>query len=145
MDTTYKYSYILGPAFTHSIPHHLMLYRALIKTHHMTSRKKIQRLCKATRAQQCSVVIKTGLPPGVMIAEGEEQGNVQEWIKVVKAMRYKFYDLLCFEEVGEHQGRLLVEPGHVQEFTEMKHMDTFLESCKAKQWWATKMGFPRCS
>lgn len=67
-----------------------MIYRALIKTHHMTSRKKIQRLCKATKAQQCSVVIKTGRPPGVMIAEGEEQRNVQEWIEVVKARHTYF-------------------------------------------------------
>ena len=67
-----------------------MVYRALIRTHHMTSRKKIQRLSKAAKAQQYSVVIKTGRPPGVMIAEGEERGNVQEWIDVVKARHTHF-------------------------------------------------------
>lgn len=91
------------------------------------------------------MLIKTGRPPGVMIVEGEEQGNVKEWVEVVKGLRYKFYDLLCFEEVGDDQGRLLVKQGHVREFTEMKDMALFLESCGAKKWWMTKMEFLRGS
>lgn len=48
-----------------------MLHRALLKTHHMTSRKKIQAIAKAAKSLSCAVVIKTGHPPGVMIAECE--------------------------------------------------------------------------
>lgn len=62
-----------------------------------------------------------------------------------QGLRYKFYDLLCCEEIGEDQGQLLVEPGHVREFTEMKDMDRFLELCEAKNWWMTKMEFSRGS
>ena len=57
------------------------LHRILIKTHHMTSRKKILALTKAAKRFSCSVLLKTGGPPGVMLAEGEEAGD---WMEVVR-------------------------------------------------------------
>lgn len=60
----------------------MSMYRVLIKTHHMTSRKKILTITKAAKRLSCSVLLKTGAPPGVMIAEGEDAG---EWLDVVKA------------------------------------------------------------
>lgn len=58
------------------------LYRLLIKTHHMTSRKKILTLTRAASNLQCSVLLKIGSrPPGIMLAEGEQ---ADEWLKVVK-------------------------------------------------------------
>lgn len=62
-----------------------MLYRALIKTHHMTSRKKITAIAKAAKEYDCAVYLKTGAhPPGVMIAESEEEEGVKEWVASVK-------------------------------------------------------------
>ena len=47
-----------------------MLYRALIKTHHMTSRPKLAAIHALTRKHNCVVYLKKGLkPPGVMVAE----------------------------------------------------------------------------
>lgn len=60
-----------------------MPFRALIKTHHMTSRKKIQAITKSAKHHSCSVLIKTGKPPGVMIAEGTEDA-VKQWVETVK-------------------------------------------------------------
>ena len=60
-----------------------MMYRALIKTHHMTSRKKIQAITKSAKQHSCSVLLKTGKPPGVMIAEGTEDA-VKRWVEGVK-------------------------------------------------------------
>ncbi len=57
------------------------IYRVLIKTHHMTSRKKILVITKAAKQLSCSVVLKTGAPPGIMLAEGE---GAEEWLKVVR-------------------------------------------------------------
>lgn len=57
------------------------LYRILIKTHHMTSRKKILIITKAAKRLSCSVVLKTGGPPGIMVAEGE---GAMEWMEVVR-------------------------------------------------------------
>jgi len=56
-------------------------YRILIKTHHMTSRTKIQTITKAAKRLSCSVLLKVGDPPGIMLAEGEE---VVEWMEVVR-------------------------------------------------------------
>ena len=63
----------------------MMLYRALIKTHHMTSRKKIIAIAKAAKKHNCAVYLKTGDSPGMMIGEcdGEEQ-DLKEWIRSVK-------------------------------------------------------------
>ena len=61
----------------------MSLFRALIKTHHMTSRKKIQAITKSAKHNSCSVVLKTGKPPGVMIAEGSEEA-VKQWVEGVK-------------------------------------------------------------
>lgn len=57
------------------------IYRILIKTHHMTSRKKILTITKAAKRLCCSVVLKTGGPPGIMIAEGP---GAVEWMEVVR-------------------------------------------------------------
>ncbi|MCJ1268688.1 hypothetical protein MMC22_008576 [Lobaria immixta] len=90
-----------------------MLHRALLKTHHMTSRKKIQAISKAAKSLSCAVVIKTGHPPGVMIAEcecedenheldvmgkeengkkwvaGEGGRRLSEWVSAVKKIEEK--------------------------------------------------------
>lgn len=60
-----------------------MPFRALIKTHHMTSRKKIQAITKSAKNHSCSVLIKTGKPPGVMMAQGTEDA-VKQWVESVK-------------------------------------------------------------
>ena len=68
----------------------MMLYRALIKTHHMTSRTKIRAIIKAAKKCHCAVYLKTGKhPPGVMIAEcdqGEEY--LKEWAGSVKVGKH---------------------------------------------------------
>ena len=61
-----------------------MPFRVLIKTHHMTSRKKIQTLSKAAKAHSCAVLFKTGRPPGVMIAEAADEASVMDWVDTVK-------------------------------------------------------------
>ena len=61
-----------------------MSFRALIQTHHMTSRKKISALTKAAKKCSCAVVIKTGPSPGVMIAEAEDKEDVEAWVQTVK-------------------------------------------------------------
>jgi len=58
-----------------------LVHRILIKTHHITSRKKILTITKAAKRLSCSVLIKTGGPPGIMIAEGE---SALDWVEVVR-------------------------------------------------------------
>lgn len=47
----------------------------------MTSRKKILAITKAAKRLSCSVLLKTGGPPGIMLAEGE---GAAEWMEVVR-------------------------------------------------------------
>ena len=74
-----------------------MLHRALIKTHHMTSRKKITAIAKAAKKSNCCVYLKTGVhPPGVMIGEcdgelGEQE--LKEWVGTVKVKRFPASDV----------------------------------------------------
>jgi hypothetical protein len=56
-------------------------YRILIKTHHMTSRTKIQTITKAAKRLSCTVLLKVGDPPGIMLAEGK---GALEWMEVVR-------------------------------------------------------------
>ncbi|CAO1606464.1 hypothetical protein XANCAGTX0491_009962 [Xanthoria calcicola] len=115
-----------------------MPFRALIKTHHMTSRKKIQAITKSAKHHSCSVLIKTGKPPGVMIAQGTEDA-VKQWVESVKRLRYKDYRLLRLEAVTA--GELSPHPGSITEFGSMKDLSAYLEQCEVWEWWAEHMGF----
>lgn len=44
----------------------------------MTSRKKIHAIAKVAKTLSCAVVLKTGRPPGVMIAECEHRDENQD-------------------------------------------------------------------
>ena len=61
-----------------------MLFRALIRTHHMTSRKKIAAITKAAKHQNCAVYVRTGTWRGVMIGECEEEEGLRGWVGDVK-------------------------------------------------------------
>ena len=75
----------------------MTLYRALIKTHHMTSRKKITAIAKAAKKYNCAVYLKTGgHPPGVMIGEcdGEEgESDLKGWIGSIKVGEFPASDV----------------------------------------------------
>jgi hypothetical protein len=66
-------------------------HRILIKTHHMTSRTKIQTITKAAKRLSCSVLLKVGDPPGIMLAEGQ---GALEWMEVVRVRQNLF--CVCF-------------------------------------------------
>lgn len=64
----------------------MVLYRALIKTHHILSRKKISTITQAAKKFNCAVYLKTGAP-GVMLGECEgKQGeqDLKDWVWSVK-------------------------------------------------------------
>ncbi|KAL8827427.1 MAG: hypothetical protein Q9170_007015 [Blastenia crenularia] len=116
----------------------MLSHRALIKTHHMTSRRKIQLLTKSAKLTSCSVLLKTGKPPGVMIAEGDEEG-VRSWVEGVKRLRYKDYRLLRLEAIEGKQ--LPIGPGSVLEINSMKELSAYLAECDLLNWWTEHMRF----
>ena len=68
------------------MPGNARLWNALIRTHHITSRKKVAKLKQAASAQDVFVLLRSGSPPGIMYVEGHEQGVV-EWVDAVNVRR----------------------------------------------------------
>lgn len=66
------------------------IFNALIRTHHITSRKKVAKLKQAAIAQDVFVLIRYGGAPGVMYCEGREAG-VTEWVSAVQVRRKAYW------------------------------------------------------
>ncbi|KAM7204354.1 hypothetical protein V8F33_001656 [Rhypophila sp. PSN 637] len=66
----------------------MTLYHALIRTHHITSRKKVASLRKAAGKYGCFALLRSGGCPGIMYCKGSEEG-VKEWVSTVQRLRYK--------------------------------------------------------
>ncbi|KAB8227805.1 hypothetical protein ETB97_001440 [Aspergillus alliaceus] len=71
-----------------------MLYNALIRTHHITSRKKVATLKQAASAHNCFVLLRSGGIPGIMYVESKEKDAVEAWVNVARNLRYKDFQLV---------------------------------------------------
>ncbi|KAH8761112.1 hypothetical protein F5883DRAFT_425054 [Diaporthe sp. PMI_573] len=70
------------------------LFVTLIRTHHVTSRKKLQRVKKAAAHFDIPfVLVRYGGSPGLMYAESHGGANLGSWVSAVKDLRYK--DFQC--------------------------------------------------
>jgi hypothetical protein len=54
-------------------------YIALIRTHHITSRKKVAALKLAAERHGCFALLRSGGSPGIMYVEGSEEA-VRSWV-----------------------------------------------------------------
>ncbi|OOF92909.1 hypothetical protein ASPCADRAFT_210143 [Aspergillus carbonarius ITEM 5010] len=70
-----------------------MLYNALIRTHHITSRKKVSALKRAADIHNCFVLLRSGGCPGIMYVEAKDKDAVESWVTVVRKLRYKDFQL----------------------------------------------------
>jgi hypothetical protein len=61
----------------------MTLFHALIRTHHITSRKKVAHLRKAASKYDCYALLRSGGCPGIMYCKGSEEG-VKEWVGTVQ-------------------------------------------------------------
>lgn len=73
----------------------MMLFNALIRTHHITSRKKVAALKRAADTHKCHVLLRSGGCPGIMYVEGRDQLDVEQWVNVVRKLRYKDFQLVA--------------------------------------------------
>ena len=60
----------------------MTLFNALIRTHHITSRKKVAKLRQAAANHNVLALLRSGGAPGIMYVEGEERG-VRAWVDSV--------------------------------------------------------------
>jgi hypothetical protein len=63
---------------------YLMHHRALLKTHHLTSRSKLSLVTNSASHLSLSLVLKTGRSPGILIAEGADREGLKGWVQGVK-------------------------------------------------------------
>ncbi|EAW13585.1 uncharacterized protein ACLA_043030 [Aspergillus clavatus NRRL 1] len=93
-----------------------MLYNALIRTHHITSRKKVSALKRAADMHNCFVLLRSGGCPGIMYVEAEGKDSVESWVNVVRNLRYKDFQLVSRPGVvtKETQGEDSQVNGHAR-------------------------------
>ncbi|TLD20483.1 hypothetical protein PspLS_08689 [Pyricularia sp. CBS 133598] len=115
------------------------LFNALIRTHHITSRKKIQRLRKAATEHSVNyVLIRSGGAPGIMYAEAVEEESVREWVDAVQALRYK--DFRCVFKPAPAVAENLSQAG----FQEVGAVSEFAKEMERRglgSWWRRGMGY----
>jgi hypothetical protein len=75
------------------------MYHALIRTHHITSRKKVATLKAAAKKYDCFALLRSGGMPGIMYVRGDEE-SVREWVRIVHVSTL----LVVFGRSGGIQG-----------------------------------------
>ncbi|KAI1813081.1 hypothetical protein GGS20DRAFT_577863 [Poronia punctata] len=117
------------------------LFTALIRTHHITSRKKLQRVKKAASQHSLPfVLIRSGGAPGIMYAEGAE-ADVSEWVSFVRGLRYK--DFQCPRKPAANEV-LVPKPTPQTNFEEVTSVTEFgqrMEQRGLASWWKSAMGY----
>ena len=63
------------------------IWNALIRTHHITSRKKVAKLRQAAANEDVFALLRSGSPPGVMYCEGA-MANVENWVAAVQVCQH---------------------------------------------------------
>ncbi|CAH0020519.1 unnamed protein product [Clonostachys rhizophaga] len=87
-----------------------IIFNCLIRTHHITSRKKLQRVRRA--ASQLNVdwlLVRSGGCPGIMFAESRDAAGLEEWLATVHALRYK--DFRCVAKPAPSCGIIVTDEG----------------------------------
>jgi hypothetical protein len=71
------------------------LYTTLIRTHHVKSLKKLEKVTRAAE-HNCVrfVLVRYGGPPGLMYAENAELPQLQAWLGEVRRLRYKEFQVI---------------------------------------------------
>lgn len=121
------------------------VWNALIRTHHITSRKKVLKLRAA--ASNCNVyaLLRSGGCPGIMYCEGSESG-VKDWVTTVQRLRYKDFQLAtkpaekpASRITGKDNGR--PEYGKLEEVDSVKEFGSRMEQKGVWEWWRRGMGY----
>ncbi|RJE26549.1 hypothetical protein PHISCL_01162 [Aspergillus sclerotialis] len=139
-----------------------MLYNALIRTHHITSRKKVSTLKRAANAHNCFVILRSGGCPGIMYVEGQQQDDVESWVGVVRGLRYKDFQLVTRPQPlsDESGGELRAQKGEqsgskkkkkakeepqdevgLAEVETVKEFGSIMEQRGVWNWWRRAMGY----
>ena len=122
------------------------MYHALIRTHHITSRKKVAALKAALKAAaktlQCHAVLRSGGIPGVVSVEGRNSTNVEKWVDTAHDLRYKDYQLVAAVFQTFTESRLAeADIGSLNEVNTVKELGALMEEKGLTRWWRVSMGY----
>ena len=130
-----------------------MLFNALIRTHHITSRKKVSALKRAADAHNCFVLLRSGGCPGIMYVESQGKEEVEFWVNVVRNLRYKDFQLVTRPDALTDEKRHEREPSHgnkkkdetakagLSEVETVKEFGSLMEQRGIWNWWRKGMGY----
>lgn len=133
------------------------LYNALIRTHHITSRKKVSALKRAADTYNCFVLLRSGGCPGIMYVESKEKDSVESWVNTVRNLRYKDFqlvtrpDVMTDEKGTSNGGRIELSRSKkkneetskagLYEVETVKEFGGLMEQRGVWQWWRKGMGY----
>ncbi|KAK3902923.1 hypothetical protein C8A05DRAFT_43750 [Staphylotrichum tortipilum] len=118
----------------------MTLFHALIRTHHITSRKKVAHLRKAAAKYDCYALLRSGGCPGIMYCKGTEEA-VQEWVGTVQRLRYKDFQLASKPARIEAAVVKPEERTGLFEVESVKEFAAAMEKRGIAEWWKRGMEF----
>jgi len=122
----------------------MTFYHALIRTHHITSRKKVAALKVAAKRLEVSAVLRSGGVPGLMYVHGQGLENVQTWVNSVRDLRYKDFQLVAPTAAlpeGVVTDVEADELGSLKEVEAVRDMAAIMERKGLLEWWRKAMGY----
>ena len=116
-------------------------FNALVRTHHITSRKKVAKLRAAASNYNVYALLRYGGCPGIMYCQGTESG-VKDWISTVQRLRYKDFQLVKkpAEKITETQEGI-ASNGRIEEVESVKEFGTKMQELGIWGWWRKGMGY----
>ncbi|KAF1963198.1 hypothetical protein CC80DRAFT_461837 [Byssothecium circinans] len=119
-------------------------WNALIRTHHITSRKKVAKLRAAASNYNVYALLRYGGCPGIMYCQGSEAG-VKDWVSTVQRLRYKDFRLERKpaekqKDSGEEEGNVM-RYGKLEEAESVKEFAAKMQEFGVWSWWRKGMGY----
>jgi hypothetical protein len=123
----------------------MTLFNALIRSHHITSRKKVATLKAAAKKLQVYALLRSGGVPGVMLVQGDSEDSVQQWVDIVHGLRYKDYELAVPVSPQMNQTAWVGGRGILEEVATVKEMGARIADEELRSWWRQGMGFEKAA
>lgn len=117
------------------------MYHAFIRTHHITSRKKVATLKAAAKKLECYALLRSGGVPGLMYIESDQENAVQAWVDTVHGLRYKDYQLAAPVSKTKTHAKLNESQGILEEVDTVKEFAAEMDKKGILLWWRKAMGF----